>query len=262
MDNQMIPHIAENCNSQLTVFQYTDKQVRTIAKDGEPWFVAKDVLEILDLNRSSVAILDDDERGVHPVDTLGGDQVMSIVSEAGLYSLILGSRKPEAKEFKRWVTHEVIPSIRKHGAYMTPEVIERTLTDPDYLIRLATTIKTEREARLVAEHKVKELEPKGAFFDAVAGSKDCVDIGTVAKVLHFNRGRNTLFKILRDNRILMYDNKPYQEFCDRGYFRVIESTFTKPNGDICVNFKTVVYQRGIEFVRRFLVKQGYMKESA
>jgi anti-repressor protein len=250
--------------NKLKIFSNADfGEVRTVKLDGEPWFVAVDVCRALEIQNSRDALtrLDDDEKGVVSTDTLGGQQEMSIVNEPGLYSLVLGSRKPEAKAFKRWITHEVIPSIRQHGAYMTPDTIERALTDPDFLIQLATTLKTEREARLVAEHKVKELEPKGAFFDTVAGSKDCVDIGTVAKVLHFSKGRNTLFKILRDSKILMHDNKPYQEYCDRGYFRVIESTYTKPSGDVCVNFKTVVYQRGIEFIRRFLVKNGYMKPS-
>lgn len=250
--------------NKLQIFNYHESQVRTIEKDGEPWFSASDVCGILDIGNTSDAVtrLDDDEKGLDSTDTLGGKQYMIIVNEAGLYSLILGSRKPEAKAFKRWITHEVIPAIRKHGAYMTPETIERTLTDPDFLIQLATTLKAEREARAVAEHRAKELEPKGQFYDLVTGSRDCVDLGTVAKVIHFAKGRNTLFRILREHKILMGNNLPYQEFCDRGYFRVIESSFTLPNGDVKTNFKTVVYQRGIDFIRRFLVKQGYMKEQA
>lgn len=118
-------------------------------------FVAKDVCECLELDLASGARgLDDDEKGLHTVQTPGGQQEMSIVSEAGLYSLILRSRKPEAKTFKRWITHEVLPAIRKHGGYLTPGKLEEALTDPDTIIRLATNLKAERE---------KPPPPCGAF---------------------------------------------------------------------------------------------------
>jgi phage antirepressor YoqD-like protein len=183
------------------------------------------------------------------------------IPENVFYRLAMKARNETAELFQAKVADEILPSIRKHGTYMTPEVIERTLTDPDYIIKLATVIKTEREARLVAEHKILELKPKADFYDTVTGSKDSIDIGTVAKVLNFGKGRNTLFKILREHKILMANNVPYQEFCDRGYFRVIESTFTKSNGDTCISYKTVVFQRGIDFIRRFLIKNSYMKEA-
>ena len=107
--------------NELQVFAFNDHLVRTVQKEGEPWWVAKDVCEVLDLARQqdSVRYLDDDEKGVCLVNTPGGSQEMTIVSEAGLYSLILRSRKPEAKEFKRWVTHEVLPTIRKTGGYLS-----------------------------------------------------------------------------------------------------------------------------------------------
>ena len=251
-------------DNKLQIFNYQQKEVRTVEKDGEAWFVAKDVCEILEINNANMAAarLDDDEVSQTEVtDSMGREQFTNIINEMGLYNLILRSDKPVAKQFKRWITHEVIPSIRKHGTYMTAETIERTLTDPDYIIKLATILKTEKEARLVAEHKIQELKPKADFYDTVTGSKDCFDIGTVAKVLNFGKGRTTLFRILRDNKILMGGNIPYQEFCDRGYFRVIESQFSKPNGDVCLNKKTVVYQKGIDFIRRFLIKNGFMKEA-
>lgn len=128
-------------------------KVRVVERDGEPWFVAADVCRALDISNSRDAVgrLDEDEKGVVSTDTPGGKQEMSAVNEAGLYNLTLGSRKPEAKAFKRWVTHEVIPSIRKHGAYMTPETIEEAMLNPDFIIKLATNLKKEREARLTAE---------------------------------------------------------------------------------------------------------------
>lgn len=133
--------------------------VRAIMRDGEPWFVAADVCKALEIanNRDALTRIDDDEKGVALADTLGGKQEVTIVNEPGLYSLVLGSRKPEAKVFKRWVTHEVIPSIRKHGAYLTPEALEKAMTDPDFTIGLLTALKSEREGRKVAETKVNLL---------------------------------------------------------------------------------------------------------
>lgn len=133
--------------------------VRALMRDGEPWFVAADVCKALEIanNRDALTRIDDDEKGVALADTLGGKQEVTIVNEPGLYSLVLGSRKPEAKVFKRWVTHEVIPSIRKHGAYLTPEALERAMTDPDFTIGLLTALKSERESRKIAETKVNLL---------------------------------------------------------------------------------------------------------
>lgn len=126
---------------------FTDERfgsVRTVLRDGEPWFVAADVCRALELSNPTVSVgrLDDDERAKF---NLGRQGEGTIVSEPGLYTLVLGSRKPEAKAFKRWITHEVIPAIRKHGGYLTPEAIEEAITSPDFLIRLATTLKEEQE---------------------------------------------------------------------------------------------------------------------
>lgn len=139
--------------NEIQVFNFNSNSVRVVVREGEPWFVAKDVCRVLELDnpRSTLALLDDDEKGVHSMDTLGGNQSMTVVTESGLYSLILRSRKPEAKMFKKWVTSEVLPSIRKHGAYLSPDKIEEVLSDPDTIIRLATTLKQEKEQRAIAE---------------------------------------------------------------------------------------------------------------
>lgn len=127
--------------------------IRAFDSDGEPWFVAKDVCAALEIGNTSQALsrLDDDEKGVILNDTHGGKQEFRTVNEPGLYSLVLSSRKPEAKAFKRWVTHEVLPSIHKHGAYMTDGVLEKAIADPDFMIGLLTEMKAEREARIEAE---------------------------------------------------------------------------------------------------------------
>lgn len=140
-------------NNEIQQFDFKGAALRTLTdENGEPWFVAKDVCDILEISNPSDALkrLDDDERSRF---NLGRQGETNIVNEAGLYSLVLGSSKPEAHEFKRWVTHEVLPSIRKHGAYMTQQTLDKALTSPDFLIQLATKLKEEQE-------KVKELEPK------------------------------------------------------------------------------------------------------
>ena len=135
-------------------------EVRTIVKDNEPWFVAADVCRALELDRTWNALqrLDEDEKGTTSISTLGGEQEVSIINEPGLYALVLGSRKPEAKAFKRWITHEVIPAIRKNGAYITPEAAYKMLSDPQNLIQLLTTLseKNEDVKRLTAESAEKD----------------------------------------------------------------------------------------------------------
>ncbi|MCP3968544.1 MAG: phage antirepressor Ant, partial [Lentisphaerae bacterium] len=125
------------------MFNFEDANVRVISKDEEPWFVAKDVCDVLGLSNITEALrnLDEDERGSELLNTFGGAQNSIIINESGLYSLILRSRKPNAKKFKRWVTGEVLPSIRKHGAYATPDVVEKALSDPDSMIKVLTALK-------------------------------------------------------------------------------------------------------------------------
>jgi prophage antirepressor-like protein len=188
--------------------------------------------------------LDEDERNTIPVtDSLGRLQETYIVNEAGLYNLILGSRKQEAKDFKRWITHEVIPQIRKTGAYSL---------EPRQLIAAAVI----EAQKIIAEQekKIKELEPKAEFFDAVAGSKDAIDMNRAAKLIYeeTRMGRNKLFKLLRDKGILMKDNIPYQEYIDKGYFRTIEQKYTKPDGTTHIYIKTLVYQKGLDFLRKII----------
>lgn len=186
---------------ELTVFENEAfGDVRVLNRNGDPWFVAKDACECLELGnpRSSLALLDEDEKGVHSVDTPGGKQEMTIVSEPGLYSLILRSRKPEAKAFKRWVTHDVIPSIRKRGLYATPQTVEAMLADPDTAIKLLTSLKEERAKSAALAAKVEQDAPKVLFADSVAASRSSILIGDLAKLLVQNGvkiGQNRLLSI-------------------------------------------------------------------
>lgn len=169
---------------ELQTFSFESQEVRTLLVNGEPHFVGKDVATILGYLNPRKAIIDhvdDEDKGVTKCDTLGGKQNLTIINESGLYSLILSSKLPTAKKFKRWVTNDVLPAIRKHGAYMTPKTIEEALLNPDTIIRLATDLKKEREGRLIAEQRVNELTPKASYYDKVLANKSLVTITAIAK---------------------------------------------------------------------------------
>lgn len=135
--------------NNLQVFNYNGNEVRTIQKDGEPWWVLKDVCEVLGLSSPHKVFdrLDEDEKGRNQIPTPGGEQEMTVINESGLYNVILRSDKPEAKPFRKWVTSEVLPSIRKHGAYMTPETLEQAILNPDMMIKLCTALKDEQDKK-------------------------------------------------------------------------------------------------------------------
>lgn len=243
--------------NEIKVFDYNENKVRTVLIDGEPWWVLKDVCDVLEIGNSRMVAdrLDNDEKDdVSITDAIGRQQNTTVINESGLYSTILLSRKPEAKQFKCWITHEVLPSIRKTGMYATQETAEKLLNDPDFLIEALLEIKSIREKNAVLNGQVKEMAPKAEFFDAVADSNDAIDIGSAAKVLNMGIGRNELFKFLRNKAVLMSNNLPYQEFVDRGYFRSIEQKYTKPDGSTHINIKTLVYQKGLQHIRKLYNK--------
>lgn len=170
--------------NNLQEFNFKGNNVRTVQINNEPYFVGKDVADILGYKNGSRDInkhVDDDDKLKYQISTAGQLREQTIINESGLYSLILSSKLPAAKEFKRWVTSEVLPTIRKHGAYLTDSAIEQTLTDPDYLIKLATQLKTEREGRLIAEQQVAEDRPKVTYYDKVLANTSLVTITIIAK---------------------------------------------------------------------------------
>ena len=251
--------------NQLQVFNNTEfGQVRTMVINGSPWFVAKDVCECLDINnsRQALARLDSDEKNsVILNDGTPGNPEKGIVNEYGLYSLVLSSRKPSAKAFKRWITHEVIPAIRKHGAYMTGETLEQALTSPDFLIRLATELKTEQEARRLAEQKVEADKPKVLFADSVAASHGSILVGELAKLLNQNGidiGQNRLFNWLRENGYLICRkgtdyNMPTQRSMEMQLFSIKETAITHSDGHVSISKTVKVTGKGqLYFVNKFL----------
>ena len=231
-------------------------QLRIIDQEGEPWFVATDVCKILDLSNPTVAVerLDEDERSKF---NLGRQGFGTAVNESGLYSLVLGSRKPEAKQFKRWITHEVIPTIRKHGMYATAETLDKMLRDPESMIKILQTLKEEREARIAAEQTNLLNAPKVLFADSVAQADNEILIGELAKLLRQNgyeTGQNRLFNQLRqDGFIMKGSTRPTQKAMEMGLFRVIERSITQPDGVTRITLTTKVTGKGqIYFVNRYV----------
>ena len=168
----------------ITVFENEEfGTVRTATINGEPWFVANDVCAILEIDRTQTRRLDDDEKGVCLIHTLGGDQKMSIVNEFGLYSLILRSRKPEAKAFRRWITHEVIPAIRKYGMYATTPTLRKFQENPELIRLVCERMLAEKDRADKLGEKLAEIKPKADFFDAFVNPDDCTNIRTTAKEL-------------------------------------------------------------------------------
>lgn len=218
-----------NTNYVTKEFLFNDQQIRTVVRDGEPWFVGKDVADILGYSDTAQAVrkrIDDEDKGVVEMTTPGGKQNMVVINESGLYSLILSSKLPTAKAFKRWVTSEVLPTIRKHGAYMDTDIIEKSLADPDFLIQLATTLKEEKQRRMEAEAKIAADEHKVDFYDAVGNTSATLTVERFAKLvtekLGINTGRNRMFQWLRKNGFLQANNMPYQRYINNGWFKTYE----------------------------------------
>ena len=242
--------------NELQVFNNDEfGSIRTVTIENEPWFVGKDVAEVLGYTDVSHAILDhvDEEDRVNSKtqgqnDPELGQRGSWLINESGLYSLILSSKLPSAKKFKRWVTSEVLPAIRKTGSYNLPD-----FNNP---AEAARAWAKEYEEKQKALAQVTEMKPKAEFYDDVTGSTDTIDIGSVAKVLNIpNMGRNKLFSFLRENKILNKRNEPYQEYVDKGYFRQIETSW-EHNGTTHINLKTVVFQKGVDYIRKLVLKKG------
>lgn len=240
--------------------------VRAVVKDGEPWFVAKDVCDALEIGNVSQAVsyLDEDEKSNIITNDIAqnGGRAPLIINESGLYSLILRSRKPEAKKFKKWVTAEVLPSIRKHGVYATGEKLEEMLADPDTMILTLQALKTEREKRKGLEAKAEEDSPKVLFADAVMASNSSISIRELARVLHQNHidiGQNRLFRQLREEGYLCKSgtdyNLPTQQAMDLGLFEVKKGAYVDPKGNNIVTRTTKVTGKGqMYFVNKFLAQ--------
>lgn len=250
--------------NELQIFRSEDfGNIRIATANGEPWFVGKDVTDILGYTNPSKALADhvddDDKLNNESLSSLG-QRGGWLINESGLYSLILSSKMPNAKKFKHWVTSEVLPNIRKHGAYMNEQTLEQALTSPDFLIRLAQELKSEKEARQRLEKQAAEDAPKVLFAKMVETAETSILIGDLAKFLKqngINTGQNRLFEWMRGHGYLVKNgasrNMPTQRAMEMGLFEVKESTTANPDGTIRLHRTTKVTGKGqVYFIKRFL----------
>ena len=244
---------------EVQIFNFENQQVRTVEIDSEPWFVGKDVAQILGYKRTADAIksrVDDEDKLTRQFTDSGQRRKMTIINESGLYSLILSSKLPTAKSFKHWVTSEVLPAIRKHGAYLTDAKAEAILTDKTALADLLQQAANQLKAKDI---QIEQMKPKALFADSVSASESTILIRELAKILKgngINIGGNRLFQWLRDNGYLISNgcdrNSPTQKAMNLGLFKVKESTITR-NGDVAIVKTTMVTGKGQQyFVNKFI----------
>ena len=252
---------------KLEIFQNKSfGRIRTLAINNEPWFVGKDVAEILGYAKPENAIanhVDEEDKTSTLIQGSGSNYKSKaiIINESGLYSLVLSSKLPSAKEFKRWITHEVSPAIRKHGAYMTEDTLEKALTSPDFLIQLATQLKEEKEKRLAAEKQIEMDRPKTIFADAVSASHTSILVGEMAKILRGNGveiGQKRFFDWLRENGYLIRRkgtdyNMPTQRAMELGLFEIKEGSYVNGSGVNIITKTPKITGKGQQyFVNKFL----------
>lgn len=255
--------------NNLQLFSFEGNEVRTLKVDDEPRFVAKDVAKILGYSRTADAVrthVDPEDIGVGEIQTPGGKQKLKIINESGLYSLILSSKIPRAKKFKHWVTSEVLPAIRKHGAYMTDakafDVVHNKSGLADLLQQAADQLKRK-------DIQIEEMKPKALFADSVATSKSTVLVGELAKILRGNGidiGATRLFRWLRENGYLINRkgsdwNMPTQKAMDLGLFKIKETTINHPDGTTSISKTPKVTGKGQQyFINKFLKQRKLVEE--
>ena len=244
-------------------FSFNGNQVRTVLIDSKPYFVGKDITKVLGYKNFRDALtryVPDRFKGVEKLDTPGGKQEMTVISEPGMYKLVFKSHAPNAERFTDWVASEVLPSIHKYGAYATPQTIENIIDNPDFGIKLLQSLKSEQDKNKKLESQNKAMKPKALFADAVETSNTSILVGQLAKLLKQNGvdiGQNKLFKYLRDSHYLgqrgEYYNMPTQYSMEMGLFEVKERTIQNPDGSVKTVRTTKVTGKGqTYFVNKFL----------
>lgn len=249
--------------NELQIFNYNGNEVRTVQIDGEPWWVLKDVCGVLGISkyRDVAARLDEDERKPVKVDTLGGEQEMICVNESGLYNVILRSDKPEAKPFRKWVTAEVLPSIRKHGAYLTPETLEQAILNPDTMIKLCTALKDEQEknkalqavnSSLTVDNQI--MRPKAEYFDELVDRNLLTNFRETAKLLRVKE--KAFLQFLFEKKFIYRDKKgKIQPYADKnnGLFEIKECFNEKTSWN---GTQTLITPKGRETFRLLMLNAG------
>lgn len=253
-------------NNKLQVFSYEGNELRTVRRGDEILWVLKDVCTVLGLSDTNKVAERLDGDGLTRIKFVSGGQAreMYAVNESGLYNVILRSDKPEAKKFKHWVTHEVLPSIRRHGAYITPAKLEEIMNDPDAWIKVLTALKEERVAKERLQIQAEEDKPKVVFADAVSVSDGAILIGELAKILKGNGveiGQNRLFEKLRQDGYLIKRqgtdyNAPTQRAMELGLFKVKETAITHSDGHVTISKTTKVTGKGQQYFINLFLEKG------
>ena len=252
--------------SKLEIFENSEfGEIRTVEINNEPWFVGKDVAEILGYSNPRKAIgdhVDDEDRGVTKCDTLGGSQDLTVINESGLYSLILSSKLPNAKAFKRWVTSEVLPAIRKHGLYAIDDILE----NPDIAIQALTKLKEERAARKALEldnqvksQQIAELQPKATYYDLILQCKDLLSVTEIAKDYGMSaKGLNAMLHELG----VQYNQSGvwflYAKYQHEGYTQTKTQNYNRPDGTQGSKVHTYWTQKGRLFIYNLLKSEDIL----
>lgn len=242
--------------NNIKTFNFEDLPVRTTTVDNEPYFVGNDVAQILGYEDYRGAInkkVDSDDKLRSQIDHAGQKRNVTLINESGLYSLIFSSKLESAKRFKRWVTSEVLPSIRKHGIYATDNVIEQTLRDPDYIINVLTEYKKEKEHNLLLQQQVGELKPKADYYDQILKSKKLITVNAIAK--DYGMSAQALNKILHDLKVQFKQSGQwllYAKYHDKGYTSSEPHKYTKKDGTEDFKLHTKWTQKGRIFLYNLL----------
>lgn len=254
-------------NNELTIFENEEfGRIRSVIVNDEPYFVGNDIATVLGYKNTRDALskhVDEEDKGVAKCDTLGGNQNFVVINESGVYALIFGSKLPNAKRFKHWVTSEVLPSIRKHGAFMTEQRIEEIILNPDTVIKLAQELKAEREEKKKLADKIEFDKPKVTFANSVVASQRSILIRELAKLLkqnHIDIGQNRLYIWLRENGyIVKGSTEPTQKAMNLELFEVEEQVYYVKNAPR-VNFTTKVTPKGqLYFINKLIKERDYAR---
>ena len=246
-------------NNALEVFSYKNQQVRTVEQDGQVWFVAKDVCDVLRIMRTNDAIhgLDDDEKGTAKIRTPGGNQNMTVISESGFYGLVLRSNKPEAKNFARWVRKEVLPQIRQHGMYLSGRALEAFQRDPQLFNKMVECYEESQRKIAELEKKIEDSQSYTTLAKVVLGLPGSITFQEAANFLSqhgFKTGQNRLFKMCRDKKFLCSRkgkqfNRPTQRSVEKGLFSVETRGGFKP--------VTLITPKGLQTLSVLYSEQDY-----
>lgn len=250
--------------NQLKIFNFENQDVRMQVINDEPWFVGKDICDVLGYVKSrnaiSMHVHEDDALKQGLTDSIGRTQQAIFINESGMYALIFGSKLDSATRFKKWVTSEVLPSIRKHGAYATENVLEQAIGNPDFMIGLLSSLKSEQEARKKAEQTIEAQRPKALVGEMLEVSQNSVSVKKLATILKqngFNTGQNRLFDWMRENGYLITRygssrNMPTQKAMDLGLFELKPASYFRNSGVMETDYTPLVTGKGqAYFLRKF-----------